>query len=77
MIVRLPHYIRTYVCYIRELLVNLADPTTAVAPLALLIPQEVDDLVKARQAGTYINDLATQFHISRMTVMAHLRRRGL
>jgi len=42
-----------------------------------LTPGEVDELVKARQAGTYINDLAKQFNISRMTVMAHLKRRGV
>lgn len=39
-----------------------------------LTKAEVDELVKARQGGALIKELAEQFGIHRTTVMAHLKR---
>lgn len=43
----------------------------------LLTDAEVDELVAAYEAGATLRGLAKQFHIHRLTVTAHLARRGV
>lgn len=42
-----------------------------------LSPEQVAELVAARQAGVQIKDLAQQFEIHKTTVIAHLERAGV
>lgn len=45
--------------------------------LRRLKSEEVDEMVRAYEAGSTPNEMAARFQVHRTTVMANLRRRGV
>lgn len=52
-------------------------PPRRASPLHRLSPEQVAELVTAREAGAQINELAKRFNVHRATVIAHLERAGV